>query len=213
MPERTQEQGAPAEAGRAAQRPGQQQPSRRRVPPQFAAAPPAGRAPGKAADPAAAAAQGALRPARTVARPAQAPAAPRRLAPQPAQAPSGTPPASGAAAARPARGRAAGSRASQKMPFLLLVCGLLGGAMASALGISTALDRGSFRIAELQQQDSQLTRNSLELQDQVGRARSSTVIEQQAYDLGMRPVGLIRELNLTSGQIETGGGNAAGGHP
>jgi hypothetical protein len=98
------------------------------------------------------------------------------------------------------------------MPFLLLVCGLLGGAMASALVISTTLDRGSFQIAELQQQDNQLTRTSLELQDQVARARSAAVIDQQAYDLGMRPVGLIRYVNLNSGQTETGGGNAAGGH-
>ena len=39
------------------------------------------------------------------------------------------------------------------MPFLLLVCGLLGGALVSALVISTTLDAGSFKITQLQQQD------------------------------------------------------------
>jgi hypothetical protein len=95
------------------------------------------------------------------------------------------------------------------MPFLLLVCGLLGGALASALGISITLETGSFKITELQQQDSQLVRQSLQLQDQVATARSAAVIEQRAYQLGMRPVGLIRYLDLSNGQIETGGGNGA----
>jgi hypothetical protein len=95
------------------------------------------------------------------------------------------------------------------MPFLLLVCGLLGGALASALGINVTLAAGSFKISELQQQDSQLVRESLQLQYSVAAARSSANIEQQAWRLGMRPIGLIRYLDLSNGQIETGGGNGA----
>jgi len=98
------------------------------------------------------------------------------------------------------------------MPFLLLVCGLLGGAMACALGITVTLSTGSFEITKLQQQDDQLLRHSQELQEQVATARSAASISQRAYRLGMRPVGLIRYVNLNDGQIETGGGNGAPGH-
>ncbi len=93
------------------------------------------------------------------------------------------------------------------MPFLLLVCGLLGGALLSTLVISTTLDKESVQITELQQQDSQLARQSLLLQSQVAVAGSTPVIEQRAYQLGMRPVGLIRYLDLGSGQVQTGGGS------
>jgi predicted ATP-dependent serine protease len=94
------------------------------------------------------------------------------------------------------------------MPFLLLVCGLLGGALVSALGINVTLATGSFKITELQQQDSQLARQSQQLQVQVAAERSAAQITQRAYQLGMRPVGLIRYIDLNNGQIETGGGSA-----
>ncbi|HUN34076.1 MAG TPA: hypothetical protein VMU95_18905 [Trebonia sp.] len=203
--------GASRRSGEEAQRPSGTQAARRRVPPQFSGAAPAGRAPGKAADPAAPARgpRGGVRPAARPVQAPDAPAAPRRTPVQPAV---GEPQAVPAAARRPGQAPAtAGSRAAQKMPFLLLVCGLLGGAMASALGITVTLSSGSFQITELQQQDNQLVRQSLALQDQVASARSSAVIEQRAYELGMRPVGLIRYLDLNNGQIETGGGNGVTG--
>jgi len=204
------EPGIAAEPPPAAPRPSGTQPARRRVPPQFSAAPAAGRGSGKVADPAAAPPRGTRSAAaRQAARPVQAPAAPRRTPPKPATA-SEPQAAAASAAGRPAQApAAAGSRAAQRMPFLLLVCGLLGGAMASALGITVTLSSGSFQINELQQQDNQLERTSLQLQDQVAAARSPVVIEKLAYNLGMRPVGLIRYLNLNNGQIETGGGNGA----
>jgi len=209
-PGATGDPGIPAEAGQAAPRPSGAPSARRRVPPQFSGAAPAGRAPGKAADPATAAPRGARGATRQSARPAQAPAAPRRTPPQPvADEPQA---AAASAARRPAPAAAtAGARAAQKMPFLLLVCGLLGGAMASALGITVTLSSGSFQITGLQQQDNQLVQQSQYLQEQVTRASSPTVIQREAYNLGMRPVGLIRYLDLNNGQIETGGGNGASG--
>jgi hypothetical protein len=95
------------------------------------------------------------------------------------------------------------------MPFLLLVCGLLGGALVSTLLISTTLDKGSFRISQLRQQDSQLARQRQQLEDQVASARSAPVIEQEAYQLGMRPVGLIRFLDIKDGQVKTDAGSGA----
>jgi hypothetical protein len=89
------------------------------------------------------------------------------------------------------------------MPFLLLVCGLLGGALVSALVISTTLAQGSFQISQLQQQDSALARQRQQLAAQVAAARSAQVIEQRAYQLGMRPVGVVRFLDLRDGKVKT----------
>jgi hypothetical protein len=98
------------------------------------------------------------------------------------------------------------------MPFLLLVCGLLGGALVSALVISTTLNAGSFKITELQQQDSQLTRQRLQLTEQVATDRSAQVIYERAYGLGMRPQGVLRFLDLKDGRIKTDAGGAGSGY-
>jgi Na+-transporting NADH:ubiquinone oxidoreductase subunit NqrC len=95
------------------------------------------------------------------------------------------------------------------MPFLLLVCGLLSGALVSALVISTTLAQGSFQISQLQQQDSVLARQRQALEAQVAQARSATVIEQRAYQLGMRPVDVVRFLDLRDGKVKTATGGAS----
>ena len=95
------------------------------------------------------------------------------------------------------------------MPFLLLVCGLLGGALVSALVISTTLDAGSFQISELQQQDNQLAQLRQQLAVQVASDSSEPVICQRAYALGMRSQDVIRFLDLRDGRIETDAGGAA----
>jgi hypothetical protein len=96
------------------------------------------------------------------------------------------------------------------MPFLLLVCGLLGGALVSALVISTTLAQGSFQISQLQQRDNALARQRQQLQAQVAQARSAQVIEQRAYQLGMRPAGVVRFLDLRDGRVKT---DASGASP
>jgi len=95
------------------------------------------------------------------------------------------------------------------MPFLLLVCGLLGGALVSALVISTTLAQGSFQISQLQQQDSALARQRQALEAQVAQASSPTMIEQLAYQLGMRPVNMVRFLDLRDGKVKSDARGAA----
>jgi hypothetical protein len=97
------------------------------------------------------------------------------------------------------------------MPFLLLVCGLLGGALVSALVISTTLAQGSFQITQLQQKDSQLAQQRQQLEDLVAADRSEPVISERAYGLGMRTQGVVRFLNLKDGRIETDAGAAGSG--
>jgi cell division protein FtsB len=123
--------------------------------------------------------------------------------PQPAQAPH-----------RPAprqrdRERVA-ERAAHRMPFFLLLCGLLGGALVSTLVISTTLAAGSFEITKLQQSNDALARQRQQLEEQVAAAQSTQVIEQRAYQLGMRPVGVLRFINLKTGEIATDANSGAG---
>jgi len=94
------------------------------------------------------------------------------------------------------------------MPFIVLLCGLLGGALASALVISTTLAEGSFEISKLQQSDSSLARQRQQLQDQVSQAQSAPVLQQRAYELGMHPAGQLQFLNLKTGKLENGSGSA-----
>jgi hypothetical protein len=89
----------------------------------------------------------------------------------------------------------------------VLLCGLLVGALASALVISTTLSTGSFQISKLQQSDSALARQREQLQNEVAQAQSAPVIAQRAYQLGMRPVGQLRFVNLRKGTIDTDAGS------
>jgi hypothetical protein len=203
-PERTPPERTPP-ARTSPERPAAAEP-RRRVPPQGFARP-RGPVPGggaRAATPTAAAP-----PAPRVPR-GRPPATPRLpSAPRPSLAsPAPSAPKAPQAAKAP---RSSPSRAVNRMPFLLLVCGLLGGALVSALVISTTLAQGSFRISQLQQQDNALARQRQALVAQVAHARSATVIEQLAYQLGMRPAGVVRFIDLRDGKVKTDARGAAGG--
>jgi hypothetical protein len=91
------------------------------------------------------------------------------------------------------------------MPFVLLLCGLLGGALVCALVISTTLAEGSFQINRLQDSTSSLARQRQTLQEQVAQAQSAQVIEQRAGQLGMRRPNELLFLNLKSGKTTNDG--------
>jgi hypothetical protein len=117
-----------------------------------------------------------------------------------------------AAAAIPAGLRRVSPSAANRMPFIVLLCGLLGGGLVSALVISTTLDKGSFEITKLQQSDGTLAQQRQELQNEVAQAQSAPVIQQRAYELGMRPVGRLQFVNLKTGKIDTNAGSGAVAH-
>jgi Na+-transporting NADH:ubiquinone oxidoreductase subunit NqrC len=95
------------------------------------------------------------------------------------------------------------------VPFFLMLCGLLGGALICALVISTTLAAGSFQITRLQQANASLAKQRQLLQEQVATAQSAQVIQARARQLGMRPVGEVRFLNLKNGKVETDAGSGA----
>jgi hypothetical protein len=136
---------------------------------------------------------------RTAGSPRQAPG---RTAPRtrPVTAPRHTRPVTGPGPgpATPARTR------SPRMPFILLLVGLLGGALVSLLVISTTLAQGAFRITNLQEQNANLARQEQTLSNEVAQAGNPAVIAQQAKQLGMRPNPYLGFIDLKTGKIVTG---------
>jgi hypothetical protein len=107
--------------------------------------------------------------------------------------------------ARQARATGATLAGSHRMPFVLLLCGLLGGALISALVISTTLAEGSFQINKLQDSTSALARQRQTLEEQVAQAQSAEVIEQRASQLGLRRPSELQFLDLMTGKTTNDG--------
>jgi len=130
-------------------------------------------------------------------------------------APGRRPGLAGAATRAPATVRRAGAAreaappSGHRMPFFLMLCVLLGGALICTLVISTTLAAGSYQISKLQQSNDALARQRQTLQEQVAQAQSAQVIEQRAEQLGMRQVGEVRFLNLKTGKVLTDAGSGA----
>ena len=91
-----------------------------------------------------------------------------------------------------------------RAPFILLLVGLLGGALVCLLFISTTLAEGSYRITNLQQQDTNLARQEQLLSQQVAQASSPAQIAQEAQQLGMRQNPNLRFIDLKTGKIIAG---------
>jgi cell division protein FtsB len=100
-------------------------------------------------------------------------------------------------------------RGRNRMPFFLLLCVLLGGALICTLVISTTLAAGSYQITNLQQANQALARQRQTLEEQVAQAQSAQVIQQRALRLGMREAGEVQFLDLKTGQVETDAGSGS----
>jgi len=129
---------------------------------------------------------------------------------RPVTAPRHTRPATrtgpGPATARPAT-RTAGPRPrarSARMPFILLLVGLLGGALVSLLVISTTLAQGAFRITSLQEQNANLARQAQTLTNEIAQAGNPAVIAKKAKQLGMRPNPHLGFIDPGTGKIIVG---------
>jgi len=124
------------------------------------------------------------------------------------------PPATGTrpASTRPASTRPASTRPASarprtrpaRAPFLLLLVGLLGGALISLLVISTTLAQGSFRVTRLQQQNADLARQEQTLTSQVAQASNPAVIAAEATKLGMVQNPNLKFIDLKTGKMVAG---------
>ena len=114
---------------------------------------------------------------------------------KPATRPAARPPLARTGTQGPRRPRA---------PFILLLVGLLGGALVSLLVISTTLAEGSYRITNLQQQNANLAKQEQLLTQQVAQASSPSQIAQEAESFGMRPNPDLQFINLKTGKVVKG---------
>lgn len=101
----------------------------------------------------------------------------------------------------PGPGAAARPQARPRTPFVLLLVGLLAGGLVCLLLINTTLAEGSFQINTLQQKNSALSQQVQSLQQQTAREESPASIAARAQQLGMRPAGRLRFINLKNGRI------------
>ncbi|MFD0906041.1 hypothetical protein [Actinomadura sediminis] len=100
-----------------------------------------------------------------------------------------TRPAVKPAAERTSRAGAAPGRAGQsppRTPFILLIVGLLGGALVSLLLLNTVLAKDAFTITRLQQSNERLEERQQELELQNAQERSPEKIAERAESLGMK---------------------------
>ncbi len=103
--------------------------------------------------------------------------------------------------ARDTQGRA--RRPVSRTPFILLVLALLGGGLVCLLVINTTLAAASFRISNLQKENTEATQRVQELQQQVSTDRSANSIEQRALRLGMRTQPTLNVVDLQTGRRYT----------
>jgi hypothetical protein len=127
----------------------------------------------------------------------------RPTAPAPAAKPSQA--AKPAQASRPSlageRQRRRQQYRQQRMPFILLLVGLLGGALVSLLVISTTLDEGSYRINNLTSENNALYKDEQTLLNEVNQERDPAVIASEAAVLGLRPQKDERFINTATQTI------------
>ncbi|OLT22892.1 hypothetical protein BJF79_46170, partial [Actinomadura sp. CNU-125] len=74
-----------------------------------------------------------------------------------------------------------------RTPFILLIVGLLGGALVSLLLLNTVLAKDAFTLTGLQQSNERLEERAQELEVENAEARSPEKIAEIAENLGMKP--------------------------
>ncbi|MFC7741573.1 hypothetical protein ACFQXA_12265 [Nocardiopsis composta] len=92
------------------------------------------------------------------------------------------------------------------MPFVLLVLGLLAGALVSLLALRTVLLEDSFTISRLQTENTELGHRQEQLGEEVLRLESPERIAREAEDMGMEPGDAPRFLDTEDGRISGGSG-------
>ncbi|MEV5825442.1 hypothetical protein AB0L25_07695 [Spirillospora sp. NPDC052242] len=91
-----------------------------------------------------------------------------------------------------------------RTPFILLIVGLLGGALVSLLLLNTVLAKDAFTLTRLQQSNERLAERQQELELQNAQERSPEKLAERAESLGMKenevPVFFDADTGRPSGQ-------------
>ena len=105
-------------------------------------------------------------------------------------------------------GRATALRRSAtppRAPFVLLVVGLLGGALVSLLLLNTVLAQDAFTLSELQRGNQQLSERKQALQEDISRENSPAVLHSKARSLGMVDGQRPAFIDARTGRVTEGG--------
>jgi hypothetical protein len=87
-----------------------------------------------------------------------------------------------------------------RMPFVLLVLGLLGGGLVCLLVVNTTLGATSFQLSQLQHLNAKLSLQQQTLEAKLQNEQAPGEIAQRAYQLGMRAETNATILDLRSGR-------------
>jgi hypothetical protein len=87
-----------------------------------------------------------------------------------------------------------------RMPFVLLVLGLLGGGLVCLLVVNTTLGATSFQLSQLQHANAKLSLQEQTLEGKIQNEQAPGEIAQRAYQLGMRAETNATILDLRSGR-------------
>jgi hypothetical protein len=133
-------------------------------------------------------------------------AAPAKTAPPKTTKPASRTAPAKAPAKRPAAApvRARRRSAPPRTPFLLLICGLLGGALVSLLLLNTVLAEDAFTLSRLQQSNKLLDQQKEALEVELAREESPERLAQRAEALGMQKPTRPAFIDGVTGQV-TGG--------
>jgi len=105
-------------------------------------------------------------------------------------------------AARPVK-RAAPARrhTPPRAPFLLLICGLLAGALVSLLLLNAVLAEDAFALTRLQQSNKLLAQQKQALEIELAREESPERLAQRAEALGMQRPTRLAFIDGVTGQV------------
>jgi hypothetical protein len=88
---------------------------------------------------------------------------------------------------------------------VLLVVGLLGGALVSLLLLNTVLAQDAFTLSELQRGNQQLSERKQALQEDINRENNPAVLHSKARGLGMVDGQRPAFIDARTGQVTEGG--------
>jgi hypothetical protein len=110
-----------------------------------------------------------------------------------------------ASTAKAAAARSTARRTPPRTPFVLLIIGLLGGALVSLLLLNTVLAKDAFTLTRLQQSNARLDQQQEALKEDIARGDSPEQLAKKAKELGQRPSTGAWYINADTGR-GTGGG-------
>jgi hypothetical protein len=97
-----------------------------------------------------------------------------------------------------------------RAPFVLLVVGLLGGALVSLLLLNTVLAQDAFTLSELQRGNQQLSERKQALQEDISREKSPAVLHAKARSLGLVDGQRPAFIDPRTGRVTEGGARPPG---